>query len=88
MSLPAALAVLAHFYCTNDALSRQSLEKDRAHISMASPVRLTVAENGKLRSTRTRRWWLGRGSGSWLASFSAWRLGQEDPAVFGRMPKP
>lgn len=51
MSPAAALAVLAHFYCTNDALSRQSLEKNAAHISVASPVWLAVTETGQVRSS-------------------------------------
>jgi spore germination protein YaaH len=50
MKLLAGLAVLAHFYSTNDALSRQSLQKNAAHISVASPVWLTVTENGQVRS--------------------------------------
>lgn len=50
MKVLAGLAVLAHFYSTNDALSRQSLQKNAAHIGVASPVWLIVTENGEVRS--------------------------------------
>lgn len=50
MKLLAGLAVLAHFYSTNDALSRQSLQKNAAHIGVASPVWLIVTETGDVRS--------------------------------------
>jgi spore germination protein YaaH len=57
----AALAVVAHFYATNDEASRQSLEKNRAHISIASPVGLVIRESGEIRSS------LDRGTLDWAA---------------------
>jgi spore germination protein YaaH len=57
----AALAVVAHFYATNDEPSRRSLEKNRAHISIASPVGLAITASGEIRSS------LDRGAIDWAA---------------------